>query len=127
MSLPEGLIEFKRLPDESTPATPEAINHNFKYLDDKSDSIVQTRIVNLCESTTFPANTSPGTTTTNLPIISGYTPVIVTLENVWDGDIHLWYVNLSSTAINWRAKNLSSTDKTVTIRVKVLYVKSELL
>ena len=34
MNQQEGLIEFKRLPDESTPAIPEAINHNFKYLDD---------------------------------------------------------------------------------------------
>ena len=41
MNLPEGLIEFKRLPDESTPATPEAINHNFEYLKDKfTNSII---------------------------------------------------------------------------------------
>ena len=103
------------------------LNNNFEYLDNKSDSIVQTRVVNLCESTTFPANTSPATTTTNLPTITGYTPVIATLENAWDGDINLWYVNLASTSIDWRAKNLSSTNKTVTIRVKVLYVKSDLL
>ena len=31
------LIEFKELPDESTPASVENINHNFKYLDNKKD------------------------------------------------------------------------------------------
>lgn len=37
MNQQEGLIEFKELPDESTPASVPNMNHNFKYLNDKID------------------------------------------------------------------------------------------
>jgi len=87
--------------------------------------IVKTQVVDLCTDQIFTAGNSPATASKDVPQISGYKAVFITLENEWDGNINLWYCNLSSDGqtIYWRAKNLSTSSVTATIRVKVLYIK----
>lgn len=78
---------------------------------------------------TIPANNSPGTTVTTLPVYAGYTPIFLALENTYNGNISLWYSFLKPDVgtVNWRVQNhINQACSGVTIKVRILYVKSEL-
>ena len=77
---------------------------------------------------TIAANTAPATAVKTLTPLTGYTPIMVTLDNTYDGRVSLWYVQLNSNEIRWRCRNNSSSQVTgITINVRVLYINSNSL
>ena len=101
-----------------------AINENKNRLDD----LTYTEVVTLASNMTVPANNSPATQTYTLSPKTGYTPILATLANTYNGVINLWYVSLnhSTNQINWRIHNVSSSQATaITVRVEVLYIKTD--
>lgn len=83
--------------------------------------------VTIASNITVNANTNTSTATYTLSPRTGYTPVIATVQNTYNGAINLWYINLSpaNKTIAWRCRNVSSTNATgVYINVAVLYIKT---
>ena len=50
-----ALIEFKNLPDTSTPLTAENLNNNFEYLDNKFTNSIFSKTERLTEGTAWTA------------------------------------------------------------------------
>ena len=91
------------------------------------NGLVYTESVNLATNMTIPANTQPATQVYSLSPRTGYKPIFVALENTWGGQVTLWYLWLDTNAntISWRVRNNTSSQLTgFTIRVNVLYIKS---
>lgn len=106
------------------------LNHIESGIEDiytEMSGLLYTESVTLASNMSINANVAPATATYQLTPQTGYTPVMVTLENTWDGRVGLWYVNLDSTnaQINWRVRNNSSSNVTgISIKVRVLYAKT---
>lgn len=91
------------------------------------DDLVYTEVVSLASDMTIAANTQPPTQVYTLTPRTGYTPIIATTDNLYNGVVNLWYLNLNSTdkTISWRVRNLSNSQvSAITINVKVLYIKT---
>lgn len=92
--------------------------------------IFYTEAVTLASNIQISAHANYGSATQNKTITprTGYKPILVVPLNSWNWTCNLWYCNLTSdTNIAWRAGNVHSSAITVTIEVKVLYVKSSLV
>lgn len=106
------------------------LNHIESGIEDiytEMSGLLYTESITLASNMSINANVAPATATYQLTPQTGYTPVMATLENTWDGRVNLWYVNLDSAnnQINWRVRNNSSSNLTgISIKVKVLYAKT---
>lgn len=88
-------------------------------------NLVYTEKVTLTSNLSVNANTNTATATYTLTPRANYTPIMVTLDNVYNGAINLWYCTISGNNISWRVRNTSSSKATgVSIIVCVLYIKS---
>ena len=91
------------------------------------NGLVYTEVVTLASNITIKANSNYGSTQTKtITPRTGYTPIMVSLHNIYNRAVNLWYCNLaSSTQINWNCSNNTSSQVTgVSIQVRVLYIKS---
>lgn len=92
------------------------------------NNLVYTEVVTLASNITINANSNygSGTQTKTISPQTGYTPIMVSLHNVYNRAVNLWYCNLaSSTQINWRCSNNTSSQVTgVSIQVRILYIKT---
>lgn len=91
------------------------------------NGLVYTEVVTLASNITIKANSNYGSTQTKtISPRSGYTPIMVSLHNIYNRAVNLWYCNLaSSTQISWNCSNNTSSQITgVSIQVRVLYIKS---
>lgn len=91
------------------------------------NGLVYTEVVTLASNITIKANSNYGSTQTKtISPRTGYTPIMVSLHNIYNRAVNLWYCNLaSSTQINWNCSNNTSSQITgVSIQVRVLYIKS---
>ena len=89
----------------------------------------KTKIVDLANDLSIPANNSPQSKVSDVPLIAGFTPILVTNENMWNGNVTLWYnyLNPQNHTITWRVQNHSNQAVTVTIRVRILYARNDLV
>ena len=91
------------------------------------NGLVYTEVVTLASNITIKANSNYGSTQTKtISPRTGYTPIMVSLHNIYNRAVNLWYCNLaSSTQISWNCSNNTSSQITgVSIQVRVLYIKS---
>lgn len=102
-----------------------AINENVTSINGILDDLVYTEVVTLTSNLTVNGNSNTDTFHKTLTPKSGYTPILVTLSNMWNGAISLWYCDLTGNTISWRVHNTSSSNATgLSIKVSVLYIKT---
>lgn len=105
-----------------------AINENVTSINGILDDLVYTEEVTLASNITIKANSNYGDGSHSKTITprSGYKPVLVTQENIYNKAVNLWYCNLvSDTEIKWQAGNITGSQITgITINVRVLYIKT---
>lgn len=105
-----------------------AINENVTSINGILDDLVYTEEVTLASNITIKANSNYGNESQHKTINprSGYKPVLVTQENIYNKAINLWYCNLvGDTQINWNAGNITGSQITgISITVRVLYIKT---
>lgn len=114
--------------DESLQTTANTLSSAINENNGRLNNLVYTEVVTLASNINVPANNSPATQTYQLTPKPGYTPILATLANTYNGVINLWYVSLdhSNNKINWRIHNVSSSQaSSITVRVEVLYIKSD--
>ena len=102
---------------------------NGNYIEEKGrlDDLVYTEVVTLGSNMTIAGNAQPVTQVKQLSARAGYTAVMATVDNTYNGVINLWYCSVNSTnnTISWRIRNMSSSQVTgITVNVKVLYVRT---
>lgn len=119
------LIEFKELPDESTPASVPNINHNFEYLNDKIDALANNLIVTENVSITNIAVNSKETVykTFTMPSKAGYTPIAITPNNISGGGSG--YAIYSASLEGYiTVYNGWVSNGTFSITLKIIYLKN---
>lgn len=102
-----------------------AINENVTSINGILDDLVYTEDVTLASNLTVNGNSNSNSARKTLTPKSGYTPIMVTVQNTWNGTISLWYCHIIGNNIDWRVHNNSSSNATgLTITVSVLYIKT---
>lgn len=102
-----------------------AINENVTSINGILDDLVYTEDVILASNLTVNANSNIDTAHKTLTPKSGYTPIMVTNQNTYNGAISLWYCHIIGNTIDWRVHNHSSNKATgLSITVSVLYIKT---
>lgn len=121
---------------DTTATSPDVLNGKVFYNADGTrgvgsltvpdiSNLVYTEVITLASNLSVNANTNTSTATYTLTPRTNYTAIMVTLENVYNGAINLWYCHLEDNKIAWRVRNVSSSKATgVSIRVCVLYIKT---
>lgn len=90
------------------------------------NGLVYTETVTLASGLSVNANTNTATDVYALTPKTGYTAVKVSIDNVYNGAINLWYCHLANNQIAWRVRNVSGSNATgVSVLVQVLYIKTE--
>lgn len=102
-----------------------AINENVTSINGILDDLVYTENVTLASNLTINANSNTDTINKTLTPKSGYTPIMVTPQNTYNGVVSLWYCKIDGNVIYWRAHNNSGNKVTgLSIIVGVLYIKT---
>lgn len=90
------------------------------------NGLVYNETVTLASGLSVNANTNTNTATYALSPKPGYTAVKVSVDNLYNGAINLWYCHLANNQISWRVRNVSSSNATgISVIVQVLYIKND--
>lgn len=102
-----------------------AINENVTSINGILNDLVYTEEVTLASNLTVNGNSNIDTAHKTLTPKSGYTPIMVTPQNTYNGAVSLWYCKIVNNTIDWRVHNYSSSKVTgLSIYVSVLYIKT---
>lgn len=102
-----------------------AINEVVSNVSDVLSDLVYVEDVLLATGVNVNANATTATATYTLTPKAGYTPILVTNHNMYSGNCHMWYSNLTGNSFSWRIANTANTNATnLSVYVYVLYIKT---
>ena len=122
-----ALLEFKNLPDTSTPLTAENLNNNFEYLDDKMSNFLKVETTEISLGS-FTANQEKYDQEYSITIPTGYTPLGIMGYRLVGNSFTALRINglyIGSNKIKYSIENTSgSSTGSITFTVYVAFIKS---